>query len=80
MNYEYVTERNGLTRHIKIKSIPYDLIEVTFKTKLIDEKGEIIVDNGHTGFFERKEFVELFEQLIIDMKGEIENANSIEER
>ena len=78
MDYEYELVRNGLSRKIKIKSQPYDLIELTVLQTLVDENGREITIHGHTTFYDTKEFYSFFEPIINDMKRELDNANSIQ--
>jgi hypothetical protein len=77
MDLEYEIHRAGLTRTIKIKSQPYDLIEFTIKQKLVNEDGKELVNSGHTSFFETKEFVEFFGPIVNEMKVRLDDANSI---
>ena len=81
MDLEYELYRAGLTRTIKIKSHAYDLIEFTIKQKLVNEQGKEIANNGHTSFFETKEFFEFFAPIINEMKVRLDNGipNSIQE-
>jgi len=81
MDLEYELHRNGLTRTVKIKSHSYDLIEFTIKQKLVNEAGKELVSNGHTSFFETKEFIEFFGPIINEMKVRLDNGipNSIQE-
>jgi len=78
MNYEYELVRDGLTRVITVKSHPYDLIEFTIKQTSFKEDGKILTDNGHTTFYETKEFLSFFGPIIEDLKKEIDNANSVQ--
>jgi hypothetical protein len=80
LNYASEIYRGGLLRTIKVKEVPYNLIEVTVTTKLTDEAtGKVITDSGHTWFFEHKEFVEFFTPIINELKEKLENdvTNSI---
>jgi hypothetical protein len=82
LNYEAEIYRGGLMRTIKLKELRYDLIEVTFTTKLTDEEtGKVITDSGHTWFLESKEFKEFFTPIINDLKERLDNdiPNSIQE-
>jgi hypothetical protein len=78
MNYQYELVRDGLTRVITVKSHPYDLIEFTIKQTSFKEDGKILTDNGHTTFYETKEFLSFFGPIIEDLKKEIDNANSVQ--
>jgi hypothetical protein len=78
MNYQYELVRDGLTRVIIVKSHPYDLIEFTIKQTSFKEDGKILTDNGHTTFYETKEFLSFFGPIIEDLKKEIDNANSVQ--
>ena len=80
MDYEYELVREGLTRKIIVKSRPYDLVEFTIKQTSFKEDGNILTDNGHTTFYDTKEFVSFFGPMIEDLKKEIDNANSIQNR
>jgi len=78
MDLEYELHREGLTRTVKIKSHPYDLIEFTIKQKLVDERGKEITNSGHTSFFQTKEFIEFFGPIVNEMKVRINDIpNSI---
>jgi hypothetical protein len=80
LDYEAEFGRGGLLKTIKIKEHKYDLIEFTITSKLTDEQsGKVIVDSGHTSFFDTKEFQEFFGTFINDMKVKLDNANSIQE-
>ena len=76
MNYEYELVRNGLTRVIIVKSHSYNLVEFTIKQTSYKEDGNILTDNGHTTFYDTKEFVTFFGPMIEDLKREINNANN----
>lgn len=77
MDYEYELVRDGLTRKVKVKSHPYDLIELTITQKLVDEDGREITNTGYTTFYETKEFFAFFGPMINDMKRELDDANSV---
>jgi len=80
LNYEAEFGRGGLLKTVKIKEIKYDLVEFTVTTKLTDEAtGKVIVDSGHTWFFETREFQEFFGPIVNDLKARLDNANSIQE-
>jgi hypothetical protein len=79
LNYEAEFGRGGLLKTIKVKEHKYDLIEFTITSKLTDEiTGKVILDSGHTSFFDTKEFYEFFGTFINDMKARIDNADSIQ--
>jgi hypothetical protein len=78
MNYEYELVRDGLTRVIIVKSHQYDLVEFTIKQTSFKEDGKILTDNGHTTFYDTKEFISFFGPIIEDLKKEIDNANSVQ--
>ena len=61
------------------KGTSYETIEFTIKNKLTDQNGKVIIDNGHTSFFEPREFRDFFEPIINDLKARFDNANSIQE-
>lgn len=80
LNYEAEFYRAGLLKTVKVKEHKYDLIEFTITSKLTDEQtGKVIVDNGHTSFFNTKEFKEFFGPIVNELKVRIENADSIQE-
>lgn len=77
LNYEAEFYRNGLYKTIKVKEHKYDLIEFTITSKLTDEEtGKVIVDTGHTSFFETREFLDFFGPFINDMKVKLENETN----
>ena len=82
MHLEYEIHREGLTRTIKIKEhnvgTSYVTVEFTVKNKLVDENGKVIIDGGHTCFFDPKEFTEFFTPFINEMKVRLDNANSVQ--
>jgi hypothetical protein len=81
LNYEAEIYRAGLLRTIKVREMKYDLVEITFTTKLTDEEsGRVITDSGHTWFMETKEFKEFFTPIINEMKVRLDNdiPNSIQ--
>jgi hypothetical protein len=80
LNYESEFYRGGLLKTIKVKQMPYDLVEFTVTTKLTDEAtGKTITDSGHTWFFDTREFKEFFTPIIDELKVKLDNANSIQE-
>ena len=82
MNLEYEIHRVGLTRTIKIKEhnvgTSYVTVEFTVKNKLVDQNGKVIIDGGHTCFFDPKEFTEFFTPIINELKARLDNADSIQ--
>jgi hypothetical protein len=79
LNYESEFYRGGLLKTIKVKEMPYDLVEFTVTTKLTDEEtGKTITDSGHTWFFDTREFKEFFTPIIDELKVRLDNANSIQ--
>ncbi|CAB4170355.1 hypothetical protein UFOVP909_34 [uncultured Caudovirales phage] len=82
MNLEYEIHREGLTRTIKIKEhnvgTSYVTVEFTVKNKLVDQNGKVIIDGGHTCFFDPKEFTEFFTPIINELKARLDNADSIQ--
>jgi hypothetical protein len=80
LNYESEFYRGGLLRTVKVKEMPYDMVEFTVTSKLADDtSGKNIVDSGHTWFFSTKEFKEFFTPIVNELKVRLENANSIQE-
>ena len=71
--------RNGLTTTLKVKSHPYDLVELTMKKLLVDEDGREIVNNGYTTFFTPREFKHFLQPLVNDLKVRFDNADNIQE-
>jgi hypothetical protein len=74
---------DGLLKTVIIKehnlNTGYATIEFTIKNKLTDENGKVIIDSGHTSFFDPREFNEFFGPIVNDLKVRIENADSIQE-
>jgi len=85
MDLEYELYREGLTRTITIKdhnsNTSYATIEFTVKNKLVDANGKVIIDGGHTCFFDPKEFKEFFVPIINELKARLDNdiPNSIQD-
>jgi hypothetical protein len=83
MNKEYEFYKAGMLKTITIKENnpgkSYETIEFTIKNKLTDETGKVIIDSGHTSFFDPREFKDFFEPIINDLKVRFDNANSIQE-
>lgn len=77
MDLEYELYREGLTRTITIKEhnvgTSYATIEFTVKNKLVDQNGKVIIDGGHTCFFDPKEFKEFFTPIINELKVRLDN-------
>lgn len=74
---EYELFRGGLLTKIKVKEMPYDLVELTISKKLNDEEtGKPIVDSAYTTFYTTREFQEFLTPFINDMKVKFENDNS----
>ena len=71
---------DGLLKTIIIKEhnvgTSYATVEFTIKNKLTNENGKVIIDNGHTSFFEPREFKDFFEPIINDLKVRFENDNA----
>jgi poly-beta-hydroxyalkanoate depolymerase len=82
MNKEYEFYKAGMLKTITIKENnvgkSYETIEFTIKNKLTDEHGHLVIDSGHTSFFEPREFKDFFEPIINDLKVRFDNANSIQ--
>jgi hypothetical protein len=53
-------------------------VEFTIKQTSYKEDGNILTDNGHTTFYDTKEFITFFGPMIEDLKREIDNANSVQ--
>lgn len=84
MNKVYEFGRSdGLLKTVIIKEqnkgTSYETIEFTIKNKLTDETGKVIIDSGHTSFFEPREFKDFFGPIINDLKARFDDANSIQE-
>lgn len=73
MDKTYEIGRDGGVTTIKIKDIPYNIVEFTITKYLRDEDGKEIVNNGYTTFFSDKEFKDFFEPIINDMKVKFDN-------
>jgi len=82
MDLEYELYREGLTRTIKIKDhnvgTSYATVEFTVKNKLVDQNDKVVIDGGHTCFFDPKEFKEFFVPIINELKVRLDNADSIQ--
>lgn len=83
MDKTYELYRDGLMRTIKFKrhnvGTSYETIEFTTHQTLRDDSGKVIVDNGHTYFFEPREFKEFFTPIIDDLKVRFKHANDSSE-
>ena len=83
MNKVYEFYKAGMLKTITIKEqnkgTSYETIEFTIKNKLTDEHGKVIIDSGHTSFFDPRVFKDFFEPIINDQKVRFDNANSIQE-
>ena len=83
MNKVYEFYKAGMLKTITIKEqnkgTSYETIEFTIKNNLTDEHGKVIIDSGHTSFFDPREFKQFFEPIINDLKVRFDNANSIQE-
>jgi hypothetical protein len=53
-------------------------VEFTIKQTSFKEDGKILTDNGHTTFYDTKEFITFFGPIIEDLKKEIDDANSVQ--
>ena len=71
MDYEWELYRNGLLRVVKIKSHPYDLVEFSIRSNLVDENGKVIINNAQSNFFSTKEFVEFFQPILDTLNNEM---------
>jgi len=81
MNKIYEFGRSdGLLKTIMIKEhnkgTSYETVEFTIKNKLTNENGKVIIDNGHTSFFEPREFKDFFEPIINDLKARFDHGNA----
>lgn len=80
LNYEAEFYRGGLLKTVKVKEHKYDLVEFTITSKLTDEEtGKVIIDTGHTSFFDTREFREFFGPIVNDLKARLDNADSSKE-
>ena len=68
MDYTQTIEREGLTRIVKIKDHPYDLVEFSILQKSYLEDGKILTDHGHTTFYSNQEFKEFFGPIVNELK------------
>jgi hypothetical protein len=73
INFEAEHFRAGLHTVVKVKQIPYNYIEFSFKRKMTDDSGKVIVDNEYTMFFEPEEFKNFFSPLVNELKVRFEN-------
>ena len=73
MDKTYEIGRGGGITTIKIKDLPYDVVEFTITKYLKDEDNKEIVNTGYTTFFSKKEFKDFFEPIINDMKVKFDN-------
>jgi hypothetical protein len=73
LNYEAELFKSGLLTSLKVKQHDYDVIEVTFRRNLKDDKGNIIVDNHYTMFYSKNEFKDFFLPLINTLKERFDN-------
>lgn len=82
LNYDAEFSRDGLVKTIRIrehnKGTSYETVEFTIKSKLTDDNGKVIVDNGHTSFFSPDEFKEFFGPIFSEMKERLNHANSVQ--
>lgn len=73
---------DGLLKTIIIKEhnvgTSYATIEFTIKNKLTNENGKVIIDSGHTSFFEPREFKDFLIPIINDLKVRFDDANSVQ--
>jgi hypothetical protein len=73
LDFEAEHFRAGLHTVVKVKAIPYNMIEFSFKRKMTTEEGKVIVDNAYTMFFEPEEFKNFFTPLVNELKERFEN-------
>ena len=76
---------DGLLKTVIIKehnvNTSYATVEFTIKNKLTDNDGKVIIDSGHTSFFEPREFKDFFGPIINDLKVRFEDdiPNSVQQ-
>lgn len=73
MNNTYELSKQGLTTTLTVKDHDYDVVEFTFRKKLIDEKGKVLIDSKYEMFFSNREIKDFLEPLVNDMKVRFEN-------
>lgn len=78
MNIDIEISRPDLYRSIKVKSLPYDLVEFTIKQKCFADDGKVITDSGYTTFYSTKEFKDFFQPLINELKVKFDETDSIQ--
>jgi len=78
LNKQYEFYKEGLHKTITVKEHNYDLVELTFRQKLSDEQGKVIMDSKYESFFTTREFRDFIEPFVNDMKVRFENADSIQ--
>lgn len=73
MNNTYELSKQGLTTTLTVKDHDYDVVEFTFRKKLVDEKGKVLIDSKYEMFFSNREIKDFLEPLVNDMKVRFEN-------
>jgi hypothetical protein len=73
MNNTYELNKQGLTTTLTVKDHDYDVVEFTFRKKLVDEKGKVIIDSKYEMFFSNREFKDFLEPLVNDLKVRFDN-------
>lgn len=73
MNNTYELSKQGLTTTLTVKDHDYDVVEFTFKKKLVDEKGKVLIDSKYEMFFSNREIKDFLEPLVNDLKVRFEN-------
>lgn len=73
MNNTYELSKQGLTTTLTVKDHDYDVVEFTFRKKLVDERGKVLIDSKYEMFFSNREFKDFLEPLVNDLKVRFEN-------
>jgi len=73
MNNTYELSKQGLTTTLTVKDHDYDVVEFTFRKKLVDEKGKVLIDSKYEMFFSNREIKDFLEPLVNDLKVRFEN-------
>lgn len=73
MNNTYELSKQGLTTTLTVKDHDYDVVEFTFRKKLVDEKGKVLIDSKYEMFFSNREFQDFLQPLVNDLKVRFDN-------